>query len=367
MTRGDPSVSEKLLLEAIKVTSARPKSTEHASALNQLGVLYDSLGRPGAETLLRQALAIRQEVLGPQHIETGIVLSNIGHALDSQHRYGEAEQAMRQAFKVCTSNLEKSPRCFTMLNNLASVEQRTGRIAEAENDWKQAIEGFGVDPSGNINGLTAAMNNLGKLYLGQRRFREAQQLFDNALAILDSWPAYSSSPDKASVLTNLGALYIDQKKLPEAEDYMRRAIDVDQKAVGADSWRLALDYSNLGVVLGQRKQFQEAEETFQRSEEIYRRAQGPRSPEVAHQLANMGEMNAHLKQYALAAERFNTAFEIWGDKTGLAPPIEINLLQLYSFVLKQTQDFAGAEKAASRAMTLKVRTTLHPQALLPSK
>lgn len=357
VAQGDSQKAESLLLEATDRSASDPKSLERAGALNLLGMLYDKLGRPEAEELLREAVALREGLSGPNHMETAIVLNNLGHVLDTKRQYAEAEQLVSRAYQICSASVGPVSRCVSMLNNLACIQENTGRFEKAEANFKEAIRAYGSVPSGNLGPLAGTLNNLAKLYAGRRQLREAEQLYTRALDVL-SQMNQADSLDKAAVLTNLGALRLEQHKVGPAEEAFRKALALDEALAGRDNWRVAKDCSSLAIIEEKRKNYDEANRLLQRAIDIDQRAFGPNSRQVAQELCKLAEMQMAQKRFVPAVDLFGRAFAIFGQDTGMKADAEIRILNEFAFSLRQVEDYALAEKMAGRAMTLQVRTAI---------
>ncbi len=69
-----------------------------ATSLNNLALLYDSQGKYAqAEPLYKQALAIKEKVLGPDHPDVAIVLENM---VEFYKKIGEVDEAKRLEERV---------------------------------------------------------------------------------------------------------------------------------------------------------------------------------------------------------------------------------------------------------------------------
>jgi len=70
--------------------------------LNQPGVPLNQTGEhQGAESILRQALAIRNDLHGKQHLQVARSLLNPAGFLQSRDQFREAEDLLRQALPSC--------------------------------------------------------------------------------------------------------------------------------------------------------------------------------------------------------------------------------------------------------------------------
>ena len=102
-------------------------SPDKATLLNWRAFVLHALGDfDEAELFCRQALAIREKVLGPEHPDVATSLNNLAELYHSQGKYAEAEPLVRRAL----ATLEKvvgsdHPNLATSLENYAALGRRT--------------------------------------------------------------------------------------------------------------------------------------------------------------------------------------------------------------------------------------------------
>ena len=87
----------------------------------------------------RRALAIREKVLGPDHLDVVSSLNNLGKLYVDQGQYEKAEPLCKRA--LATSEKVLGPDhadVAVLLKNMAEVYRKTGRGQEAENFDKRA-------------------------------------------------------------------------------------------------------------------------------------------------------------------------------------------------------------------------------------
>ena len=78
-----------------------------------------------------------------------------------------------------------------------------------------------------------SLSNLAGMYMDQGRYAEADPLFKRALAI-DEKALGPEHPDVGQSLNNLAAVYLYQGRYGEAEPLFKRALAIDEKALGPD-------------------------------------------------------------------------------------------------------------------------------------
>jgi tetratricopeptide (TPR) repeat protein len=89
--------------------------------------LHDAGNYAGAEAPYQQALAIREQSLGPQHRAVATSLNNLAGLYHSQGRYAEAEPLYQLALAIRRQMLgAEHPDVATSLSNLAGLLPRAG-------------------------------------------------------------------------------------------------------------------------------------------------------------------------------------------------------------------------------------------------
>ena len=115
---------------------------EAAQLLNQAGVYMQRRGRfAEAETPLQLALAMREQLLGENHLDITRNLNNLAEFYRFQSNYAKAEQLHSRALRIRKQELgELHPLVAESLNNLAFVYRAGGGYAKAEPLQRQALE-----------------------------------------------------------------------------------------------------------------------------------------------------------------------------------------------------------------------------------
>jgi tetratricopeptide (TPR) repeat protein len=116
-------------------------SPEASLLCNQAGVYLHERGRyQEAEPLHQQALAIREQALGPQHPDVATSLNNLALLYRAQGKYGEAEPLYQRALAIWEQTLgPQHPNVATSLNNLALLYHDQDKYGEAEPLYQRAL------------------------------------------------------------------------------------------------------------------------------------------------------------------------------------------------------------------------------------
>ena len=143
----------------------------------------------------------------------------------------------------CTRTLECAPDAYLIRTNLGKVYWDRGETRRAEQEWLEALR---LGPA-NV----ATLNNLGVLRTRQKRYAEAIEFLQKAMAI---------KPTYAVAYISLGITYAEMGEREQAEAAYRRAIALAPLSSEA--------HSRLGKLLFDAGRLPEAEEQFLRGVEI---------------------------------------------------------------------------------------------------
>ncbi len=151
---------------------ARRLEPDKIGAIVNLAIVYADLGQTEKEILLRQEIVERQ----PWSFESQMALAI---ALTQAGRHSEAMTPLNEASAL-------RPSSHGPYNARGIVNRRLGNMSAAIRDFQRSIE---LDPT-----FAQAYYNLGNTYADQRRWGEARQAYEQALAI---------QPDLAEAKTQL--------------------------------------------------------------------------------------------------------------------------------------------------------------------
>src|SRR5262245_47622540 len=99
--RGGLRLSFFFLCMAISCNNQRKAELDRAKSLDMQALRYRDQGRyDEAEALLKQALAIRESALGPNHPDLSGRLSVLAEFYRTQGKYGEAEPLYKRALDI---------------------------------------------------------------------------------------------------------------------------------------------------------------------------------------------------------------------------------------------------------------------------
>ncbi|KAK2051834.1 hypothetical protein LY76DRAFT_373373 [Colletotrichum caudatum] len=109
--------------------------------LSSVGQSNNLLGKYGAaEQMHRQALKLKEKVLGLENPDTLVSMNNLAEVHRTQGKYEAAEQMHRQTLELRKKVLGLNPDTLTSMNNLALVLKHQGKYEVAEQMHRQTLE-----------------------------------------------------------------------------------------------------------------------------------------------------------------------------------------------------------------------------------
>ena len=161
---------------------------------------------PEAEALLRRALALCEQSLGPQHPQTVDAQTELARLLARQGQAAEAEALLRRALAAREAVYGgEHPKVSDVLGTLAAVLVRQGQAAEAEALLRRALAVCEKALAPRHPKTVQALDGLTLLLLSQGRYREAEPLVRRVLAIAEKvlGPQHARVQELREILTQL--------------------------------------------------------------------------------------------------------------------------------------------------------------------
>ncbi len=230
-------------------------------AMVNLGAVQAALGKPEAETLLRDALQRQTRALGPDHPAVASTLINLANFLrDLRGADAEALPLYERALSIRRKLWSQPhPAVALTLANIAAVRSSLGDARGGAQAYREALE-MRRATLGETHPLYAkTLHEYALLQLGSGQIAEAASAAERSVAILR---AHAVAPparrDLAEALYALGSARRQQNRLPEAEGHLREADLLLQKSQATATDR-APAMAALGLVLMSLQRPKEAE------------------------------------------------------------------------------------------------------------
>jgi CHAT domain-containing protein len=227
----------------------------------------------GALPTFNAAFTAARSVYGPSHPQLIAYDWVSGMLHQYEGSYPEALPAFRDAAAACDKFYGADSACSgLMLINLSNVQLRVGNTTEAETNARRGLaicdKFFG--PGAPISG--PALNVLGGVMLQSGRYGEAQATLIKALK---ANAAGGNNYNIGVSLVEAGLLYRFMGQYKKAEDLMRKALEVDNQALGPENAVTILNTVVLAQVIRASGRPAEAEPVARQALATARHALGP--------------------------------------------------------------------------------------------
>ncbi len=246
------------------------KPTVEAAVRSSLAACYARLGRanlaiPHAES----ALKVIRDTYGDDSAEAISAMDNLAAVLDDTGKVAEAEALYREALdrsrRVLGSKHEETQR---LQSNLGKLLRDHGRSAEAEPLWRDALQ-YANEVFGENDPVTIGLlNNLSVLLYTKGQFAEAEPLARDALK-RGRLALGDDHPDTINMINNLAALLVDKHELADGGNLYTEGLERSRRVMGEDHPLTQRMRNNLGAVLLRQEKYVELEpvvrETWERS------------------------------------------------------------------------------------------------------
>ncbi len=255
--------------QALELLVGEEEQLLTAQILSNLGVLHIHLAHPPlAESYLRRALRVREELFEPVHPELAQNLNDLAGVYHNQGKLTEAEPLYQQALAIQEQTLgAEDPVTVRTLGNLALLKYSQKEYAESETLNKRVLAAREKHLGAQHVDTGQSLLNLAYVYLLQQRYSEAEPLFRRALAIYEE--AYGPEhPHTATALNGLGLFYHAQQRYDDAEPLFQNVLATWEKAYGLVYPRFVGLLKALAEVSLSREQYEEAEQLQRRAWQI---------------------------------------------------------------------------------------------------
>lgn len=363
----------RLLQHCLEICEAvlGPDHPDTGVALTNLAAFHDAAGTGDAraEALLGRALAVRQRCFGIDHPATAAALARLAQVLAGRGELERAIPLLEQALAV-RERIQgaRHPDLLAPLHRLMDLQEAHGAHARAERLARQVLEIQQQQLGDDHPELATTLLRLGQLQEQQGRPEQAETLYEQALALVGG-PAPLDRSAAAAILGRLGGLALARGDETAAEQRYRSALALlagDQPEAGR--WLQDLARLHLG-----RGDLEEAERLTRELLALRERTAGPWHPLTAGVLNELAwllsqrqpsEESLRLCERALAIRRRHLGahhLETAASLNTLATLHEQHndcetALELYQQALEISEQQLGPDHPASRTVRANLRS-----------
>ncbi|HTW44480.1 MAG TPA: serine/threonine-protein kinase [Acidobacteriaceae bacterium] len=312
-----------------------------------MGQVYENLGLyDRAESLYRQADAIREQKLGPENNDTLKTRTSIGWVLFRRGRYHDSEALLRQVLAIrMRRDGPANPETLAVMSYLGVVLGAEGHADRAEELERQVynlrLKQLGPD---NVETLSA-MNHLVLALLGQGKWSEAETLDRQQLAIFQRLEG-NDAPNTLMASENLGIILYREGRFAEAESTVRKTLAIKQRVLGPDHPETLRTMNTLTAVLTDEGKLAEAQAIEEQVIAARTRLLGPDHPLTLSAMSNLAEILTRRGDYPRAEKLLMQTRDV--DVRALGPDDPNTALSTYNLACLKLRE--GDRNAALRLL-----------------
>jgi len=311
----------------------------------------------------REALALREKVLGPTHPEVATSLYNLAWLLLENGEYTEARPLFERALQIREQAFGPNhPQVAATLNGLGYLLFLTGEYTAARPLHERALKIREQISGPHHPSVALSLNNLGLvLHHGVGDFAGARTLHERALQIREQ----ALGPSHALVaqsLSNLADVLRDTGNYTAARPLYERALQIREQALGPNHSSVAFTLNNLARLHYATGDFAGARRLHERALQIREKALGPNHALVAQSLSHLADVLRDTGNYTAARPLYERALQIQEQVLGTTHPAVAHSLHALGYLLQRTGDSTAARPLYERALKIreKILGPTHP-------
>jgi CHAT domain-containing protein/Tfp pilus assembly protein PilF len=236
---------------------------------------------------LSQALKIREQILGADHLRTATLRYDMGDLHLRLDDYRQAESLLQTALDAQEKALGRlHPTVAQTLTELGILYGRIGVRRKAIERFDEARQIYAATTGKQDRNYAWCVANLGMSYFQVRNLAKAEPLLQEALAVFEDLD--DRQDFYANTLNNLAGVYEAMGRDDLAEELFHRAADIWHKTNDRLDYARSLD--NRAAIELRRGEFTDAEKQMLEANAIFAADVGPDAPTTAKSCSNVSSL-----------------------------------------------------------------------------
>ena len=225
-----------------------------------LGNLYMQQGKlTESEAMYLQAIAGYKTYLETDHPAILRARHCLGYLYNREGRLVEAEATIHQALEGMKEYFGvDGDETLKAMKLLGSILGKQGKLAEAETAFKQALAGHRHVLGPEHESTLLALQNLALCYKSQGKFTEAEPLLLHCLDTSKHIPDDQKTSTQLNCINSLGIIYARQRRFAEAEVMFQQALSGHRRVSGLEHETTLRTLQNLRICYERQGKFDEA-------------------------------------------------------------------------------------------------------------
>ncbi len=296
---------------AIREKVLGKEHVDTATSYSNMGGLYKTMGDyPKALNYYQKDLAISEKVLGKEHISTAASYSNMGGLYETMGDYPKALHYYQKDLAISEKVLGKEH-----ISTAASYSNMGG-LYETMGDYPKALHYYQKDLAisekvlGKEHISTAASySNMGGLYETMGDYPKALHYYQKDLAISEKVLGKEHISTAASY-NSIASFHYNIRDYIKSLSYNQKALVIREKVLGKEHDRTATSYNNIAMDYYKMKDYSNSLIYFQKALIISEKVLGKDHTETATFYHNIGRPYVFMGDYTKALKYYSKALAI---------------------------------------------------------
>jgi CHAT domain-containing protein/Tfp pilus assembly protein PilF len=257
-----------------------------------------------ADSLLTVALRIFEVSPDENYQNVLLTLTRLASLYEDQAMYDKAEFYYKKAIQaVINRNDQENAFYVLVLHKYADLTYKQGRFGTADSLYRDIIRlQEQYHPEGRLY-LAKILISAASLYIYREQVQQAEEYLMRSKAIYEQ--AFGRNQFYADVINRLGKLYIIQKRYAEADSLLKESLAIRRRVYGPDHEYVSHSLNNLGDLYFQQGQYPQAKDYYTQALEIREKLFGQFHPYVFLILQSLAKLYATTGEFSKSLDYYD--------------------------------------------------------------
>ena len=314
-------VEARRMTEEIEEEDLGELRAELSDSLLALAQVYHERGEHvESEALYREALTLRRQVFGDDHLSVTEAINGLAALLGDVGEYEEALVITREGLEIQRRLGRHHKNMGDLLYRLGSLLRLEASYEEAVPVLRESIDVHRIVWGSEHPSLARAMGELSNVYYFLGDYQAAEPLIRESLAMKKNLFG-DDHLDVAADLRNLSRILSGQGRLEEAEEAARESVAILARLYPGDHIWSAAALEALAMTLVGQQQFEEAEAAYFNSLGMQARLVGEEHPGVARSYRHLAHLEMARGRSEAAYDYYQRSLAIFSKRLGDQSPL----------------------------------------------
>ena len=284
---------------------------EIATIMNNIGRVYFFQGdHDTAMDFYSQALAMRRNLFGKDHLDVAATIYNVGQTYHNRRDLYQAMTLYKEFLDIAKKQLGYHHRdVAAMLKCMAQIKHECREVDDATKLYMEAIEVGRAAFGENHPEVASIFNKLGNLFYENNNLDLAIKIYQEGLQV-ERVVFENDHPNIVVTITNIAQIYKLQAKYDLALTMYSEALSIQKRSLKMSQSNISNTLSSMALIYYRTHRFTKSLEAYQEVLRIRRDTLGDVHLDVASTLNSVGLVLFKLDLHDYALQSFDECLRI---------------------------------------------------------